>query len=183
MDKFDYLTTAQIRELHDLGGPRNAQRILADMERESLITSFYLDEKIHYLSAAGRKMVDSTKIRKRTLQVPHFIIRNTVYIRFRPSNWISEAKIQWGDNTLIVDAFYVHNQQHYFLEVDRTQSMKQNENKIAQYKSLKESGLYQNKYGTFPTVIFVTTTEHRKKRLRACMEGLKSEVLLHKDLV
>lgn len=183
MDRLDYLTTTQLRELHNLGGQRNAQRILANMEKEKLVSSFHLDEKIYYLAAAGRKMVDSVKVRKRTLNVPHFIIRNSAYIRFRPSQWLSEAKIQWGDSIVVPDAFYVLNQQHYFLEVDCTQSMKQNQKKIDQYKSLKESGLYQKKYGTFPTVMFVTTTEHRQKRLRSYLDGLKAEVLLHKDLI
>lgn len=147
------------------------------MENAKLITSFTLEEKVFYLASAGRALIGSERIRKRTPHVPHFLMRNDVYLHYRPVVWYSEQPFQWLGETIVPDAYFTKNNQHYFLEVDRCQSMVANEEKVRLYRSLKDSGLFQKRYGAFPTILFVTTSEHRQKRLRAVLDGMKAEVL------
>lgn len=182
LNKLDYCTTSQIEALRLTGGKRNTLRVLSGMESAKLISSFTLEEKVFYLAAAGRKLIGSEKVRKRTLHVPHYLMRNDVYIYYRPAVWYPELPFEWLDEKIIPDAYFTKNNQHYFLEIDRSQSMVKNESKIQSYQSLKDSGLFQKRYGAFPIILFVTTSEHRQKRLRALLEGMKAEVLTKESL-
>lgn len=152
------------------------------MESAKLLTSYTLDEKVFYLAAAGRKLIGSETVRKRTLHVPHFLMRNDVFLRYRPQIWQPEHTFRWCNESVTPDAFFVHNGTHYFLEVDRTQSMQVNADKINSYRSLCGSGLYQKRHNTFPTLMFVTISLHRQKRLRALLDGLKADVLTVNDV-
>lgn len=181
-DRLDYLTTSQVEALGLTGGRRNTRRILGDMEDAKLLTSFTLDEKVYYLAAAGRKLVGSDKVRKKTLHVPHFLLRNDVYLRYRPPIWRPEHTFKWLDESVTCDAFFTLNGAHYFLEVDRTQAMRENAAKVALYRSLRDSGLYQKRHNTFPTLMFVTTSEYRQKALRALLDGMKAEILTVNDV-
>lgn len=180
LDKYGFLTTSQIQRLHGLGGRRNATRILNDMG--DLLNSFQLDEKVFYLSAKGRKEIGSTIVRKRTLQTPHQLLRNDVFIHYRPEYWKPEFKISWSDKSIIPDAVFRHQDQYVFLEIDFTQTMSQNERKIALYRELHESGLFQKKYGHFPRIMFVTVTESRINKLQSLLDGLIHEVLNANDV-
>ncbi len=63
LKKCDYLTREQIQKMHDLGKPRNAHRVLSDMEE--YISSFTNDRKhVYYLNKDGRERVGATKVRK-----------------------------------------------------------------------------------------------------------------------
>lgn len=179
LDKLGFLTTSQIQRLHNLGSRRNTNRILTDMGK--VLNSFRLDESVYYLSAFGRRMIGSKKARRKTLTAPHTLLRNEVYIWAKPQHWRQEQAIKWQGKTIIPDALYEKGQM-YFLEVDITQSMAVNRQKIALYQELRESGLFQKQFGQFPTIQFVTTTEYRRKTLRASLDGLKAEVLLHSEI-
>ncbi|MGG3873163.1 replication-relaxation family protein [Brevibacillus laterosporus] len=179
LDDFGFLTTSQIQRLHGLGSRRNTHRILTDMD--SMLNSFRLEEAVYYLSATGRKAIGSKKVRRKTLTAPHTILRNEVYIWVRPEFWRQEQAIKWQGKTLVPDALYEKGQM-YFLEVDLTQSMSVNKQKIHLYKELRSSGLFQKQFGQFPTIQFVTTTEYRRKALRAALDGLKAEALLHSEI-
>ncbi|MGG1442143.1 replication-relaxation family protein [Brevibacillus laterosporus] len=179
LDDLGFLTTSQIQRLHGLGSRRNTHRILTDMG--NTLHSFRLDESVYYLSASGRKAIGSKKVRRKTLTAPHTLLRNEVYIWARPRFWKQEQAIKWQEKTLVPDALYEKGQM-YFLEVDLTQSMAVNRQKIALYQELCESGLFQKQFGQFPIIQFVTTTEYRQKQLRSMLNKLKSEVLLHSDL-
>lgn len=180
LDDFGFLTTSQIQRLHGLGSRRNTHRILTDMD--SMLNSFRLDESVYYLSAAGRKLIGSKKVRRKTLTAPHTLLRNEVYIWAKPSLWKQEQAIKWQGKTLVPDALYQKDQM-YFLEIDLTQSMAINKQKIALYSELRDSGLFQKQFSCqFPIVQFVTTTEYRQKQLRSKLNKLQSEVLLHHDL-
>lgn len=109
----------------------------------------------------------------------HYLMRNQVYIHFRPSDWTTEKRIQWDNNIIVPDAIYRYNNQYYVLEVDNTQLMIENKKKITIYREFKQHG----NYSVFPIILFVTTTEYRQKQLRSLLDGLKSEVLLYKDLI
>ncbi|HZF64461.1 MAG TPA: replication-relaxation family protein [Chitinophagaceae bacterium] len=181
LDKLDFLTTSQIQRLHNLGGRRNAQRILKDMQ--PYLHSFTLQENVHYLSSQGRQEVGSTKIRRRSQTVAHTLLRNEVYIAHKPKVWKAEMLIKWHGKKLQPDALYEANRL-VFLEIDRTQSMAVNRERITLYHDLKQSGLFQKQIGEFPIIQFVTLTAHRQKELRALIDHcrLKGEVLLASDL-
>lgn len=180
LDSHGFMTTSQLQRLHGLSGRRNTSRILNDMN--DLLSSFQLDEKVYYLSAKGRKEIGSTNVRRRTLHTQHTLLRNEVYLRYRPEYWRLEFPIKWNDKSIVPDAIFKRDGQFVFLEVDHTQSMAQNEKKIAMYRELRESNVFQSKYGHFPTILFVTMSDYRQKQLRALLDGMKAEILTFNDM-
>ncbi|MDA6131176.1 replication-relaxation family protein, partial [Escherichia coli] len=89
----DYLSREQLQRMHRLGKERNAQRILCDL---SEYMSYFQEgrKKIYYLNAAGRDMVQASKIRKKTPLVNHYLMRNDLFISLgRPISWENEVKI------------------------------------------------------------------------------------------
>lgn len=179
LDELGFLTTGQIQRLHNLGGRRNTIRILNEMT--AYLSTFRLDETVYYLSAAGRREIGSQRVRRRSLAIYHTLMRNEVYIHERPPFWCPEQAIKWHGNEIVPDAFY--KKDHFvFLEIDNTQPMAMNQRKIGKYRELRDSGLFQQKFGEFPVIRFVTTTEFRKKKLRGLLDGLKSDVLVYGEL-
>lgn len=146
------------------------------------LCSFREQETVFYLSAKGRKEIGSNVIRRRTLTVQHTLTRTELFIRYNPDFWRVETPIKWSDNTIIPDAVFRHNDTYYFAEIDLTQSMAANERKITLYASLRENGAFERKYGQFPTIIFVTVSEHRRKKLSALLDGFKAKVMTVNDL-
>lgn len=180
LDSHGFMTTSQLQRLHNLGGRRNTNRILNDMN--DLLSSFQLEEKVYYLSAKGRKEIGSTTIRRRTLHTQHTLLRNEVYLRYRPEYWRVEFPIKWADKAIIPDAIFKRDGQFIFLEVDHTQAMAQNEKKIALYRELRETQIFQKKHAHFPTILYVTVSEYRQKNLRAFLNEIKAEILTFKEL-
>ncbi|MGO4346312.1 replication-relaxation family protein [Paenibacillus sp. MCAF9] len=180
LDSHGFMTTSQLQRLHNLGGRRNTNRILNDMN--DLLSSFQLEEKVYYLSAKGRKEIGSTTTRRRTLHTQHTLLRNEVYLHYHPEYWRVEFPIKWADKAIIPDAIFKRDGQFVFLEVDNTQAMTQNEKKIALYRELRETQIFQKKHGLFPTILYVTISEYRKKNIRALLDGMKAEVITYNDL-
>uniref|UniRef100_UPI0013598F89 replication-relaxation family protein n=1 Tax=Paenibacillus sp. USDA918EY TaxID=2689575 RepID=UPI0013598F89 len=164
LDSFGFLTTSQIQRLHNLGGRRNTTRILTDMGE--LLSSFREGETVYYLSAKGRREIGSQKVRRRTQLVQHTLMRNEVYIVRRPEIWKPEYSVKWGGKELIADAIYRKGGAYTFVEIDLTQSMAANERKVAAYRELQDTGKWQAKYGDFPTLLFVTTSDYRRNKLK-----------------
>ncbi|WP_147536112.1 replication-relaxation family protein [Bacillus marasmi] len=175
--KCDFLSREQLQKMHELGQTRNAQRVLGNM---SEYLSYFTEErkKVYYLNAAGRERVQAEKVRKKTVQVNHFLMRNDLFIaKGKPSTWKNEVKISIPNSSLslVADAVYTSNKLHHFVEVDYKQAMSQNTEKIKRYKEL---------YTFNPqfVLVWVTTTPYRKKRLEALCEGLKCQVYLWDDI-
>jgi len=106
-------------------------------------------------------------------------MRNQVYVHYRPLKWQTEKGIQWNENKKDIikpDAIMEYNQQAYFIEIDHTQNMKVNKEKILKYVRMKES------ISNFPIILYVTVSEYRQKELRAALNKVKSDVLLYNDL-
>lgn len=173
MKKFDYLTRDQLRQYFDLT-IHNTNRILRNLS--DYLNSFRDGyQSIYYLNSLGREYVDCDKVRKKTNQVQHIIMRNQFWLFYKcPRDWRNEVKISDGKTTVIADALFTRNGFYHFLEVDRLQMMKENRLKIARYKSLLESLVKQ--FGYYPTLVWVTTTEHRRRQLEKASEGLKVKV-------
>jgi hypothetical protein len=177
LKKLDYLSRGQIQRMHDLGGERNARRVLANLSE--FVASFRGEsgESIFYLNRAGRERVCAEFVRQKTNQVNHFLMRNDFYIRFSPEDWKNEMKMSVKDVvTVIPDAYFRYEMRRHFLEVDHLQHMHKNREKIAKYRKLKETRAFQEKLMYFPRLVWVTMTEGRKKQLLEWCVGLETVI-------
>jgi hypothetical protein len=72
----------------------------------------------------------------------------------------------------------------YFLEVDKTQKMKTNIEKLKQYHRLQELGVWQKRnMGKFPIVVFYTDKDNRKHQLQEMNPGIQLQTISKKDLI
>lgn len=113
----------------------------------------------------------------------HVKMRNDFYIFMKfPTEWKNEIKFRDKDNkySLVCDAWFKKNGQYQFLEVDRTQKMKENKSKIESYKGLYEALV--NVYGYCPKLNWLTTTELRRKKLQELCIGLPCEIYTITDI-
>lgn len=177
LKKCDYLTREQFQKMHDLGKPRNAHRVLNEMDE--FISSFTNDRKyVYYLNKDGRERVGATKIRKKTAMINHFLMRNDLYIALgRPSSWKNEVKITIPNTkiSIVSDSIFVSNKIHHFVEVDYKQTISKNTVKIKRYQQLAS-------FNPQFALIWITTTPYRKKKLLSLCEGLNVQVYLWDDI-
>jgi Replication-relaxation len=173
LKKCDYLSRSQIQRIHNLGKDRNAQRILQGMAR--YLSSFRDKENVYYLSKEGREMVDATKVRKKTPQVQHYLMRNEIFLAFQqPFTWKNEIRFKLNGKPLLVsDAVFNYGDINFHVEVDCTQSMAKNRKKVEKYKRLNEVRPLE--------LIWITTNEYRRKALQKLCEGLKVSVYTTED--
>jgi hypothetical protein len=180
--KLDYLNREQIQKIHRLGKKRNANRILQQL---TPFLSSYREEysTIYYLNAIGRDYVNSNKIRKKTNFVQHVLMRNDFYIYAGyPSEWKNEMKLSDGEMTVICDSWFKRDGKYHILEVDHCQTMKENRNKIDKYRKLFDNGVMKAHLGYLPLLIWLTTTELRKKKLTELCKGLPYVVYTIDDI-
>lgn len=177
LKKLDFLSRTQLQELHDLGGDRNANRILRNM-RQYLSYFSHGKEYVYYLNANGRAVVGCDKVRKRTQQAAHTLLRNQLYLRIgKPADWRNEIRVKVGDVDIICDAkFEAKGGSPVFVEVDVEQRMTENFAKIYRYKRISELS------GDDFFVIFVTQTEHRRAKLAEACEGLSAKIYTAMDI-
>lgn len=180
LKKFDFLTRDQINQYFNLGKKRNTNRILNDLsDYLSTIRNGY--ETIYYLNKLGRIYVDCDKVRRKTSRVQHTIMRNEFWLYYKcPSDWKNEVKISNDTTTIIVDGMFSRNGFKHFLEVDNLQTMKENREKIKRYKELMPGVVKQ--LGYYPTVVWLTTTELRRKQIEVSCGGLKCQVFTMDDI-
>jgi hypothetical protein len=182
LKKLDYLDRAQLQTIHKLGKVRNANRVLKDL---SPYLSSFRDEysTVYYLNKTGREYVNSKKVRRKNSFVNHVLMRNDFYIFMSyPVEWKNEMRVRDDKNVVICDAWFKKDGKYQFLEVDRTQKMKDNKSKILQYKGLFENGAITKHFGYFPKLNWLTTTELRRKQLRELCKGLPCEVFTMDDI-
>lgn len=182
MKKLDYLNREQLQVIHRLGKKRNSNRILKEL---SPYLSSYREEysTIYYLNRDGREYVNSEKIRKKTNFVQHVIMRNDFYIHAGfPYDWKNEMKLTDGEYTVVCDAWFKSNGKYHILEVDYTQTMKENRNKIEKYRGLYENGAMEEHLGYFPLLLWVTTTALRKKKLVELCKDLPYAIYTVNDI-
>lgn len=176
------MTRDQLRKYCRLGTIRNANRVLNDLSDYLMnIRDGY--QSIYYLNKEGRAYVDCDKIRKKGGHVQHTVMRNEFWFFIGcPFEWKNEVKVSDGNTTIVCDAMYKNVQQH-FLEVDHTKSMKENRIKIQKYIQLHQNGLIAESLGHFPAVIWLTTSELRRKQLQdACKSLPGSKVYTMADI-
>lgn len=174
LQNYDFLTRDQINRYFRLGTVRNTNKILGRLS-DYLLSIREGYQSIYYLSKDGRAYVGCEKIRKKGGHIQHIIMRNEFWLFYKcPPDWKSEIKVSDGQATIIVDAMFTRNGFQHFLEVDNLQTLQENREKIKRYKVLMNSLVKQ--YGYYPTLVWVTTTEYRRKQLEKACEGIKVKV-------
>lgn len=180
LQQFDFLNRDQINKYFNLGKVCNTNRVLRNLS-EYLLNIREGYQTIYYLSQAGRAYVDCQKVRKKGSHVKHIVMRNQFWLFYNcPKDWQNEVKISNGNCSVVTDAMFTRNGFKYFLEVDNLQTMKANRDKITRYKDLMTSLLQQ--FGYIPTLVWLTTTELRKKQLEEACRGLKCLVYTMNDI-
>ncbi|MDM8098645.1 replication-relaxation family protein [Oceanobacillus oncorhynchi] len=174
LDKLTYATREQLQIINNLGGDRNAQRVLSRMEKDKLLLAARMEKKIYYLSNKGKQIIGSNQGKLNKKEITHVLMRNDLYIKLgMPSDWKKERPVKWGENKLTPDATFRKSGEFYFVEIDNQQTMATNIEKIKKYKDL--SYVIFQQYNHRPTVIWYAVSELRKKKLeKLCVEhGLK----------
>lgn len=177
LDELTYATRDQLQVIENLGGSRNAHRILFRMEKEKSIASVRMERKVYYLSNKGKERIGSKQGKLERSWIAHTLMRNDLYIKLgMPDSWRNEQPIKWGDKQIIPDATFFKGGQYNFVEIDNTQTMRTNEDKIQLYKDL--SHVIFKQYKHHPTLIWYTLSDVRKEKLAdACKKaGLKFEI-------
>lgn len=172
--KHDFMTRDQLRRYFRLGTIRNTNRVLGNLS-EYLMSVRDGYQSVYYLSKTGRDYVGCDKIRKKGGHVEHTVMRNEFWLFYGcPTDWRTEIKVSDGNTNVVVDAMFMRSLRYHFLEVDRTQTMKENRVKASRYKSLVDDGLITQKLGHFPTLVWLTTSELRRKQLQDVCKALPS---------
>ncbi|WP_228307274.1 replication-relaxation family protein [Priestia sp. J2] len=173
----NYLSRSQIQTLHDLKGDRNAQKFLKSMDE--YLNSFRDGETIYYLSKEGRERVDCPRVIKKTTTARHYIMRNALYIAFsQPETWKNEQRIKHKIATIVCDATFVEDNTRYLIEIDHEQKMNANRTKMEKYRKLIEI----NAFGKSSIqLVWMTTTEYRRKQLEKLCEGLNAQIFMITD--
>lgn len=175
LKRFDFMTRDQLNECLRLGTIRNTNRILHNLS-DYLMSIREGYQTIYYLSKLGRLYVDCEKVRKKGGHVQHIVMRNEMWLfSSQPKDWKNEVKVSDSHTTVITDAMFTDSwDRKHFLEVDSTQTMKENRNKVKRYVELLNNGLVEEKLGHFPTLVWLTTTEHRRDQLKKECAGLQA---------
>ena len=172
LQKLDFLTRDQLNRYFKLGTTRNTNRILSQLSAylQSVRNGY---QSIYYLNREGRSYVGCDKIRKKSSNVDHTVMRNDMWMfQGCPSDWKNEVKIESKKASIVVDAMFSVGGLSYFLEVDHLQTMQENRSKIDKYKELMPSIALQ--LGHYPVLVWMTTTEFRRKQLLEACAGLPS---------
>lgn len=110
-------------------------------------------------------------------------MRNDFYIHAGyPHDWKNEMRVTDGDKTVICDAWFKSDGKYNFLEVDSLQKMKENRSKILQYIGLFKNGAIEKHLGYFPLLIWLTTTELRRRQLKELCKDLPCLVYTINDI-
>ena len=179
MKKLGYASRSQLQKLHRLGGERNARRVLDDLG--DMVCTVRLHENVYYLSKEGRERVGCDRVLKKTNhQLLHHLIRNDLYLAYGcPSTWKQEVKLEVpGVVTVIADALFTKDNRYIICEIDHTQKMQENREKIRKYRQLID---LEGAFKYPPGFVWVTTTEYRKQQLLKLSEGMFVNVYLISD--
>lgn len=180
LKNLDYLSTSQLQRLHKLGGDRNTRRVMQSMS--DYVSHWFDGENVYYLNKAGRERIGSQNIRTKISPVTHYLMRNDFFIHNNPEVFETEPVIEVGSVTVRPDAWVRIKGGYYFLEVDNTQRMVKNQQKVEKYKKLKATGAFQKQYGYFPRVLWVTTIESRKRLISTTCGDLSNKVILWDEI-
>ncbi len=139
--KLQFATRRHLMSVHNMGGIRNANRILGDL-KPYVSKTMQGKEYVYYLNNEGHAMFgDDGKVVSRG-KLAHALLRNEAWLHlFCPDNWQIETDIRYIKNKekkKIVPDVKFRDEENilHAVEVDRSQKMKVNEEKIKNMKSL-----------------------------------------------
>ncbi|AXF39924.1 hypothetical protein BMBphi_gp076 [Bacillus phage vB_BthS_BMBphi] len=136
-------------------------------------------DTVYYLNSEGREYVDAKKKLRKNQHVSHILLGNEFFIfKGKPSYWRREIKVGDSKASIICDVLYKEGGAMRILEIDRTQKMTVNREKIKTY------GEIASRVKDFPQVVWLTCTEHRRKQLtKTCSDaGVKCEIYTLEDI-
>ncbi|WP_144518468.1 replication-relaxation family protein [Bacillus thuringiensis] len=167
LSKLEFASRRQLQAIHCLGSIRNANRILKDLRQYCHVTS-HNREYVYYLNKKGMALLGiQAKERKKKHQLEHILLRNEAWMWLDFPDWKTEQVItlryQGKEKTIVPDAFFIKDNVHHFVEVDRLQHMKVNEKKLQLYGNI--TNIYKKQKGTIPVIIFFTLSDYRQCRL------------------
>lgn len=167
LSKLEFASRRQLQAIHCLGSIRNANRILKDLTPYCHVTS-HNREYVYYLNKKGMALLGiHAKERKKKHQFEHILLRNEAWMWLGFPDWKTEQVIQFRyqneEKTIVPDAYYVKDQVPYFVEIDRLQHMKVNEEKIQYYGLITK--IYRKQNNIVPNVLFFTISDYREKKL------------------
>ncbi|MFP7479455.1 replication-relaxation family protein [Terribacillus saccharophilus] len=176
--RFEYATRPMMQDALNLGGERNANRILGRLESDNLIRSFRREKKVYTLTKKGAGMIGIDDLKhSREPYVHHILLRGQAWLDLgRPASWQVEQPIKFARYRIVPDAMYTDNIRHHFVEIDRTQRMTVNREKLKAYALLQH--LHRQGSKEPPAVHYVTISETRAKKLRKMAEEEKALILI-----
>ncbi|HEF1855860.1 TPA: replication-relaxation family protein [Bacillus cereus] len=166
--KLRFATRRHLMSVHEMGGIRNANRIMKDLSSyTSKVT--HNKEYVYYLNQSGHKLFGEGKVVHHS-RVAHAILRNEAWLYlYCPDDWQIETEIRYiKDNKkkkIVPDVkFRDEDSILHAVEIDRTQKIVVNEEKLKCYEELTK--IYKQKYnGKVPVIHFFTITKYREQKL------------------
>ncbi|MGS0471607.1 replication-relaxation family protein [Bacillus pretiosus] len=167
--KLQFATRRHVMSVHDIGGIRNANRIMGDL-KPYLSKTMQGKEYVYYLNKEGHALFgDDGKVVSRG-KLAHALLRNEAWLHlFCPDEWQIETDIRYIKNKekkkIIPDVKFRDEEGIlHAVEVDCSQKMKVNEEKLKKYEELTQ--IYKQKHnGKMPVIHFFTVTKYREKKL------------------
>lgn len=166
--KLQFATRRHLMCVHEMGGIRNANRIMNDL---STYTSKVMHNKeyVYYLNQSGHKLFGEGKVVHHS-RMSHAILRNEAWLHlFCPDDWQVETEIRYikddKKKKIIPDVKFRDDERIlHAVEIDRTQKMLVNDEKLKYYEEFTK--IYKQKYnGKVPVIHFFTITKYREKKL------------------
>src|SRR5690625_5486334 len=81
LKRLNFAKRKQLQVIENLGGDRNAQRVLKRMEKDRTLLSVRHEQKIYYLSNRGKERIGSNQSRLKRNKIKHTLMRNDLYIK------------------------------------------------------------------------------------------------------
>ncbi|TCW53664.1 protein involved in plasmid replication-relaxation [Bacillus thuringiensis] len=167
--KLQFATRRHVMSVHNMGGIRNANRIMGDL-KPYLSKTTQGKEYVYYLNKEGHALFgDDGKVVSRG-KLAHALLRNEAWLHlFCPDDWQIETDIRYIKNKekkkIVPDVKFRDEEGIlHAVEVDRSQKMKVNEEKLKKYEELTQ--IYKKKHnGKMPVIHFFTVTKYREKKL------------------
>lgn len=174
--KLKFATRRHLMAVHDMGGIRNANRILKDLS-PYVNKVVHQKEHVYYLNKKGRELFDDTEKIVPNSRLVHSLMRNEAWLYlFCPDDWRIEEPIRYKLNdkkkTIIPDVKFKDGEGILnAVEIDRTQMMNVNSEKMSRYKEF--TSYYKQKYnGKVPIIHFFTLTEYRQKSWNSLQQNM-----------
>ncbi|MEN2464705.1 replication-relaxation family protein [Ornithinibacillus sp. JPR2-1] len=174
----NFATRKQLQVIENLGGERNARRILYQMEKDKSIKSVRQEQKIYYLSNKGRDRIGISPGELKRDKIKHTLMLNDLFIQLgQPKDWRKEFPVNRnGELYIIPDALYTESGIFHFVEIDNVQTMKTNLEKVKKYKDLFSD--MEKQFHHKPVLIWYSLSPIRKEKLKiACKKAnIKFEI-------